>query len=169
MKSGLDIKVWGCVAFAHIPKEKRKKLDFKSRKCIFLGNEFHRKAYRLLDLEDNSIIISRDVVFHEHKPGGEELTDTIFSQETIQTFTHPEPRSIPSKIPADDNTPENFDDHDPEANMEPDTEEREDYNSDESSGPPSPASFKSGPLTPFPMSRPLQIWPWWLINGYGLK
>jgi hypothetical protein len=114
--------------------------------------EFRRKAYRLLDLEDNSIIISRDVIFHEHKPGGEELTDTIFSQETIQTFTHPEPRSIPSKIPADDNTPENFDDHDPEANMEPDTEEREDYNSDEESGPPSPASFKSGPSTPFPMS-----------------
>jgi hypothetical protein len=74
------VKVWGCVAFAHIPKEKRKKLDCKSRKCIFLGYEFRRKAYRLLDLEDHSIIISRDVIFHEHKSGGEELTDTEFSQ-----------------------------------------------------------------------------------------
>jgi hypothetical protein len=35
--------------------------------------------------------------------------------------------------------------------MEPDTEEHEDYNSDESSGPPSPVSFQS-PSTPFPMS-----------------
>ncbi len=36
--------------------------------------------------------------------------------------------------------------------MEPETEEHEDSNSDEESGPPSPASFQSGPSTPFPMS-----------------
>ncbi len=31
------IKVWGCDAFAHIPKEKRKKLDFKSSEIVIEG------------------------------------------------------------------------------------------------------------------------------------
>ena len=31
------LRVFGCQAFVHIPKDERKKLDSKSRKCIFLG------------------------------------------------------------------------------------------------------------------------------------
>ena len=31
------IKVFGCVAYAHVPKELRGKLDDKSEKCIFIG------------------------------------------------------------------------------------------------------------------------------------
>jgi hypothetical protein len=31
------LKVFGCEAFVHIPKENRTKLDDKSMKCIFLG------------------------------------------------------------------------------------------------------------------------------------
>ncbi|KAI5343337.1 hypothetical protein L3X38_011213 [Prunus dulcis] len=30
-------KVFGCIAYAHIPDEKRKKLDDKGEKCVFLG------------------------------------------------------------------------------------------------------------------------------------
>jgi hypothetical protein len=66
-----SIKIWGCVAFAHIPKHKRTKLDFKSKKCVFLGYELNRKSYRLLDLENDQVIICRDVIFHEDKSGGD--------------------------------------------------------------------------------------------------
>ena len=31
------LKIFGCEAFVHGPKENRTKLDDKSRKCIFLG------------------------------------------------------------------------------------------------------------------------------------
>ena len=30
-------RVFGCSAFSHIPKHERRKLDFKSRRCFFLG------------------------------------------------------------------------------------------------------------------------------------
>ena len=31
------LHIFGCEAFAHVPKELQKKLDLKSKKCIFLG------------------------------------------------------------------------------------------------------------------------------------
>ncbi|MCO5568402.1 hypothetical protein L7F22_022101 [Adiantum nelumboides] len=31
------LRVFGCEAFSHIPKDLRKKLDPKSHKCIFIG------------------------------------------------------------------------------------------------------------------------------------
>jgi hypothetical protein len=31
------MRIFGCIAYAHVPKEKRKKLDDKSIKCIFIG------------------------------------------------------------------------------------------------------------------------------------
>ena len=31
------MRVFGCVAYAHIPDQLRKKLDSKGEKCIFLG------------------------------------------------------------------------------------------------------------------------------------
>ncbi|KAL0360219.1 UNVERIFIED_CONTAM: Retrovirus-related Pol polyprotein from transposon TNT 1-94 [Sesamum radiatum] len=33
-------KIFGCIAYAHIPDEKRKKLDEKAEKCVFLGRCF---------------------------------------------------------------------------------------------------------------------------------
>jgi len=60
-------KVFGCIAFAHVPDEKRKKLDAKAEKCIFLGVSEHSKAYRLYNPVTQKVIISRDVVFDESK------------------------------------------------------------------------------------------------------
>ena len=31
------LRVFGCKAYVHIPKTLRKKLDYKCKKCIFLG------------------------------------------------------------------------------------------------------------------------------------
>ncbi len=31
------LRIFGCDAYVHIPKDKRKKLDFKSQKCILVG------------------------------------------------------------------------------------------------------------------------------------
>jgi hypothetical protein len=59
------LRVFGCKAFAHIPDEKRNKLEPKSIPCVFLGYCEGTKAYRLMCLETKKIIKSRDVVFLE--------------------------------------------------------------------------------------------------------
>ena len=39
--------VFGCVAYAHVPKERRGKLDDKIEKCIFTGYSEKSKGYKL--------------------------------------------------------------------------------------------------------------------------
>jgi hypothetical protein len=39
-----NLKVFGCKAFSHIPKENRRKLDAKAIKCIFIGYYSEFKA-----------------------------------------------------------------------------------------------------------------------------
>ena len=41
------LKVFGCRAFVHIPKDERSKLDDKAKQCIFLGYGHDEFGYRL--------------------------------------------------------------------------------------------------------------------------
>ena len=63
------LRVFGCAAYSHIPKDERSKLDAKARKCIFLGYSINRKGYRLYDQKGLKIIHSRDVTFNELAKG----------------------------------------------------------------------------------------------------
>ena len=56
-------RIFGCIAFAHVPDEKRKKLDDKGEKCVFLGIIEESKAYKFINPITKKIIISRDVIF----------------------------------------------------------------------------------------------------------
>lgn len=62
-----DLKVFGCTAHVHVPKQKRKKFDMKSRKLVFVGYSPDHKAYRFLDPTTSEITISRDATFLENK------------------------------------------------------------------------------------------------------
>ena len=55
-------KVFGCIAYSHVPKEKRQKLDDKSKKCIFVGYSEEIKGYKLYNPVTNKVIISCDVI-----------------------------------------------------------------------------------------------------------
>jgi len=57
------LRVFGCKAFAHVPDEKRTKLESKSMPCVFLRYYEGTKAYRLMCLETKRIIKSRNVMF----------------------------------------------------------------------------------------------------------
>ncbi len=63
------LRIFGCHSFVHIPKDERKKLDFKSKKCVFLGYGSTSKGYRLYDPVKKKVILSRDVIFNEFKFG----------------------------------------------------------------------------------------------------
>ncbi|KAK8918644.1 hypothetical protein KSP39_PZI022152 [Platanthera zijinensis] len=58
------LRVFWCVAYAHIPDQKRKKLDDRSEKCI-VGYAPESKAYKFYNPVMVKAIISRDVVFEE--------------------------------------------------------------------------------------------------------
>lgn len=58
-------KIFGCIDYAHIPDEKREKLDDKGEKCIFLGVSEHSKAYKLYNPITKMIVISLVVIFDE--------------------------------------------------------------------------------------------------------
>jgi hypothetical protein len=60
-------RVFGCIAYVHIPDAQRKKLDNKSIKCVHLGVSEESKAYKLYDPVNKKIIVSRDGVFEESK------------------------------------------------------------------------------------------------------
>ena len=61
------LKVVGCVAYAHVPYELRKKLDNKGHKYIFVGYSEDTKAYKLYDPVTTKVIISRDVQFFQNE------------------------------------------------------------------------------------------------------
>ncbi|GMI83498.1 hypothetical protein HRI_002019000 [Hibiscus trionum] len=59
------LKIFECIAYAHIPEQIRKKLDDRGEKCIFIGYDERSKAYRLYNPLTKKLIISRDVEFDE--------------------------------------------------------------------------------------------------------
>lgn len=61
------IRVFGCLAYAHLPKELRGKLDDRSAKCIFTGYNEQSKAYKLYNPVTKKNIISKDVVLKEQE------------------------------------------------------------------------------------------------------
>lgn len=62
-----NLRIFGCISYAHVPKDERAKLDSKARKCVFLGYGKNTKGYRLFDLSKEKVIFSRDTVFDELK------------------------------------------------------------------------------------------------------
>ena len=63
------LRVFGCHAYAKIPRDERKKLNSKTRKCVLLGYGTETKGYRLYDPQQQKVLFSRDVIFNEHELG----------------------------------------------------------------------------------------------------
>ena len=101
------LKVFGCRAFVHVPRDERTKLDGKSKECIFLGYAREEFGYRLWDPVDKKIIRSRDVIFFEDQT----IEDIKKKVETKQIEEYPvnlEPVPLPASqneggaLPEDD-------------------------------------------------------------------
>jgi hypothetical protein len=62
----IHLRIFGCVSFVHVPKEKHIKLDAHSIKSIFVGYSDETKGYRFYTPTSRKISISGDVKFAEH-------------------------------------------------------------------------------------------------------
>ena len=60
-----NLRVFGCKAFVHIPKDEWSKLEVKAKPCIFLGYGHEEFGYRLWDPLSRKIVRSRDIAFLE--------------------------------------------------------------------------------------------------------
>ncbi|KAK2412918.1 hypothetical protein QL285_048063 [Trifolium repens] len=92
-------RVFGCLAYAHVPDSQRRKLDSKSIKCVYLGISDESKAYRLYDPVEKKIIVSRDVIFDESKGWDwdnkeKQVNDSSLIDEEIEGITDTAPAPV---------------------------------------------------------------------------
>ena len=71
--SAAHLRVFGCRAYVHVAKDKRRLFQPKSLACIFLGYPLDYKGWKCWDPVTNKVVISRDVRFVESKMPGAEL------------------------------------------------------------------------------------------------
>nr|GFA24096.1 zinc finger, CCHC-type [Tanacetum cinerariifolium] len=60
-----NLRVFGCIAYANVPSQRLAKLNDRSTKMVYLGNEQGSKAYRLFDPTTQRVCVRRDVKFKE--------------------------------------------------------------------------------------------------------
>ena len=80
------LRTFGCEAYTHIPDVKRRKLDSKCEKRIFVGYQLGTKGYRLLDPNTDIVILSRDVIFHEQFTEIEDTMKLEIKQDELMTL-----------------------------------------------------------------------------------
>jgi len=61
-----NMRVFGCLCYAHHQRRDGDKFASRSRKCIFVGYPYGKKGWKLYDLESHEYFVSRDVKFYEH-------------------------------------------------------------------------------------------------------
>ena len=71
------MKVFGCIAYVHVPDEMRIKLDPKAEKCVFIGYSLEQKGYGCYNPSTHDVRVSRDVVFDEMASWYSEVKDNI--------------------------------------------------------------------------------------------
>lgn len=83
------LRSFGCLCYATILKESDK-FSEKSERYVLLGYASGKKAYKLLSLENRSILYSRDVKFYEtifpYKMKQTDLTDSHIEINTLNFF-----------------------------------------------------------------------------------
>ncbi|MCO5559204.1 hypothetical protein L7F22_012799 [Adiantum nelumboides] len=70
-------KVFGCIAYVHVPDELRTKIDLKAEKCVFIGYSIDQKGYKCYNPITRQVRVSRNVVFDEMATWYADVKDDI--------------------------------------------------------------------------------------------
>jgi len=60
-----SLRVFCCLCYASTHQHERHKFTERATSCVFIGYESGFKGYKILDLESNTVSVTRNVVFHE--------------------------------------------------------------------------------------------------------
>jgi hypothetical protein len=60
-----SLRIFGCACWPNLHPYNQRKLEFRSKECVFLGYSNIHKGFKCLDVSTGHIYISRDVVFDE--------------------------------------------------------------------------------------------------------
>lgn len=95
------LRVFGCLCYAQRRPRSSDKFAARSRKCLFVGYPYGKKAWNVYDLEENVFFTSRDVLFFEDQfpglpppqvsptmPQPEPITDDYLSLPSTGSSTH---------------------------------------------------------------------------------
>ncbi|XP_074302539.1 uncharacterized protein LOC141634162 [Silene latifolia] len=61
-----ELRVLRCLCYAPKHGPVKDKFEAKGRRCVFIGYPYGQKAYKLYDLDNHKVFVSRDVLFHEN-------------------------------------------------------------------------------------------------------
>ena len=61
----MTLEGFGSIAYVHVPKEKRRKLNAKAEKGIFVGYSDEQKGYKCYNPRTKQDCVSRNVVLDE--------------------------------------------------------------------------------------------------------
>ena len=93
------LRTFGCVAYAQVPEVKRKKLDNRGEKCIFIGYNEESKAYKLYNPLTKKLVVSRDVVFNEAEAWSWSNEETVKEQPMVNEPDEPLQEDPPPTTP----------------------------------------------------------------------
>ena len=81
------LRVFGSVAYAHVPDQRRTKLDDKSKKYVFIGYDEKTKAFKLFDPIEEKVVVSRDVQVNEESAWDWNNKKEVTQEEEIEEST----------------------------------------------------------------------------------
>ncbi|GJS91622.1 ribonuclease H-like domain-containing protein [Tanacetum coccineum] len=82
------LRSFGCLCFATVVKGSNK-FSYRFEKCVLIGYASGKKAYKLFNLENRSVLYSRDVKFYENVfPYKMNKNEEVSESENINFFDH---------------------------------------------------------------------------------
>ena len=102
------LKVFGSIADALVPEQRRNKLDDRSKKLVFISYDSRTKGYKLYDPRNGKVTLNKDVEVNEDRTwewkAQEEWNNSsmVFEEEEVQETKEleghtPSPPSSPSQ------------------------------------------------------------------------
>lgn len=61
-----SLRTFGCACWPNLRPYNSRKLEFRSKQCVFLGYSNLHKGFKCLDVSTGRVYISRDVTFDEN-------------------------------------------------------------------------------------------------------